>query len=347
MRSKLLMQNKTTKTNVFTIPKRIFEMLKKFSFLLTLFFVFIFTVTLRGNETAKLYFPSTLGSYWIYEDQNGNELTRQVVEGEEISGVTYSGFSYDPELEDWIEFDRHFVPYLFHVGDEWVSYLVGEEVENAVEALLGKEMDSLSQQLQNVFDASTPPELNITVNLIYDVEAEAEENCFLLPLDVTPNEEWDSFNVSAVITFTMDIQGLPDLQGAPPDIPEITINVDMQETGIILGTETVDVPAGTFEDCLKIQFQTDTKISTTDPNPNKDAPGETLTTIWLAPNVGIVKFYQEVEELFLITISDSDSSDASLAQPERDALPAPTVLSYELQRYEIVADESQEAGDEE
>ena len=295
----------------------------------------------------NIYFPSTLGSYWVYEDQDGNELTRQVVEGEEISGVTYNGFSYDPELEDWIDFDQHFVPYLFHVGDEWVSCLVGEEVENAIEARLGKEMDTLSQLAQNVLDASAPPELNITIRLIYDVEAEAEENIFLLPLDVTPNEEWDSFNVSASITFTMDIQGLPDFQGAPPDIPEITLNVDIRETGIILGTETVDVTAGTFEDCLKIQFQTDTEITTNEPNPNQEEPGETVTTIWLAPNVGIVKFHQETEKVFLTTMSDSDFEKASLAQPEIDALLAPTVLTYELQRYEIVSDESQEDGNEE
>lgn len=321
-------------------------MLKRFSFIFSILLVLLLSATLRSNETAKLYFPSTLGSYWVYEDQNGNELTREVVEGEEISGVTYNGFSYDPELEDWIDFDRHFAPYLYHVGDEWVSCLVGEEAENAIKARLGKEMDIISELAQNVFATTAPPELNITISLIYEVEAEAEENSFLLPLDVTPNEEWDSFNVSATISFTMDIQGLPDLQGAP-EIPTITLDIDIQEAGIILGTETVDVTAGTFEDCLKIQFQTETELTASEPNPNQQEPGESVTTIWLAPNVGIVKFHQESEKVFLNTMSDSDFSEASLAQPDIEALLAPKVISYELQSYDIVPDEEQEEGDRE
>ncbi len=321
-------------------------MLKRISFIFSILLVLLLSATLKGNETAKLYFPSTLGSYWVYEDQNGNELTRQVVDGEEISGVTYNGFSYDPELEDWIDFERHFAPYLFHVGDEWVSCLVGEEVENAIKARLGKEMDIISELAQNVFATTAPPELNITISLIYDVEAEAEENSFLLPLDVTPNEEWDSFNVNATISFTMDIQGLPDFQGAP-EIPTITLDVDIQETGIILGTETVDVTAGTFEDCLKIQFQTETELTASEPNPNQEQPGESVTTIWLAPNIGIVKFHQESEKIFLNTMSDSDFSEASLAQPDIDALLAPKVISYELQSYEIVPEEVEDESEKE
>ncbi len=321
-------------------------MLKRISFIFSSLLLIILSATLSGNETAKLYFPSSLGSYWVYEDQHGNELTRQVVEGEEIAGVTYHGFSYDPELEDWVDFDRHFVPYLFHVGDEWVSSLVGDEVENAVKARLSKEMDTLSELAQNVLSAQIPPELNVTISLIYDVEAEAEENFFLLPLDMTPNEEWDSINMNATISFTMDVQGLPDFQGAP-EFPTITMDIDIQETGIILGTETVDVPAGTFEDCLKIQFQTETEFTASEPNPNQEQPGESVTTIWLAPNVGIVKYYQESENIMLNTMSDSDFSEASLTQPEIDTLIAPIVTSYELQTYEIVAEEGEDGSGEE
>lgn len=321
-------------------------MLKRLSFIFSILLLTILSATLSGNETAKLYFPSTLGSFWVYEDQHGNELTRQVVEGEEISGETYNGFSYDPELEDWVDFDRHFMPYLFHVGDEWVSSLVGEEVENAVKARLSKEMDTLSELTQNVLSAQVPPELNVTISLIYDVEAESEENFFLLPLDMTPNEEWDSININATISFTMDLQGLPDFQGAP-EIPTITLNIDIQETGIILGTETVDVTAGTFEDCLKIQFQTETEFTASEPNPNQEQPGESVTTIWLAPNVGIVKYYQESENIMLNTMSESDFSEASLTQPEIDALIAPIVTSYELQTYEIVAEEVEDGSEEE
>lgn len=320
-------------------------MLKRVCFLLTLIFVFVFNTSLRGNDTAKLYYPSTLGSYWVYEDQDGNELTREVVEGEEISGVIYNGFSYDPEMEDWLNFERHFSPYLFNVGDEWVSYLVGEELENSIEARLSQEMDVVSELTQKVLASQMPPELNVTFELIYDVEAESEENCYVLPLDVSSNEEWDSINVSATVTFTFNIEGLPDFQGAG-DIPTVILDIDIQETGIILGTETVDVGTGTFEDCLKIQFQTETELTANQPNPTQEEPGESVTTLWLAPNVGIVKFHQEQEKIFLNTMSDSDFEEAALDLPEIGALLAPTVKTFELQSYEITPVEAAEEGKE-
>ena len=35
-----------------------------------------FSTTLMGNETVQRYYPVVPGSYWIYEDQDGRELTR-------------------------------------------------------------------------------------------------------------------------------------------------------------------------------------------------------------------------------------------------------------------------------
>ncbi len=297
-------------------------MLKRLSTTFSILLLTILSATLSGNETAKLYFPSTLGSSWVYEDKDGNELTRQVVEGEEKSGVTYYGFSYDPELKDWVDFDQHFMPYLFHVSDEWVSSLVGEEVENALKARLSKEIDSLSEL------AETVPGVNATISITYDVETEADENIFLLPLGVTPDVEWDSINIKAIISMTMDIKGSPEVQRTQ-EYPTITL--DIQETGIILGTETVDVTAGTFEDCLKIQFQTETELTPSNPNSDLEELGESVTTIWLAPNVGIVKYHQESEKIIVNLITDSDFPEDPRTQPD--------VTSYELQAYEIVAEE--------
>ena len=42
-----------------------------------------------GTEWANDYFPDTVGSYWTYQDQDGNELTRYAVEPEEVDGETY------------------------------------------------------------------------------------------------------------------------------------------------------------------------------------------------------------------------------------------------------------------
>ena len=64
-------------------------MIKKVSLALIFVFVICFSVVLFGNESSNKYFPSELDSYWVYEDQDGNELTRRSVEGEEIDGKIY------------------------------------------------------------------------------------------------------------------------------------------------------------------------------------------------------------------------------------------------------------------
>ena len=79
--------------------------------------------------------------------------------------------------------------------------------------------------------------------------------------------------------------------------------------------------AGMFEDCLKIEYQTKTTTETEAPPEIKqllpeEKPKESITTLWLAPNVGIVKFRREKEK--------SDE-----------------VTTFELKRYEIKSDESE------
>ena len=67
-------------------------------------------------------------------------------------------------------------------------------------------------------------------------------------------------------------------------------------------TETVETPAGTFDDCLIIEYQTNesTEMTISMAGPERPEPkeqeGTILTTIWLDPNVGIVKFRHEHPE---------------------------------------------------
>ena len=76
-------------------------MLKKFHVVLSLLLIFGFSATLVGKEKTDTYFPHAIGSYWVYEDQDGNELTRRVIESKNIDGETYHAFSYEPTFEDW------------------------------------------------------------------------------------------------------------------------------------------------------------------------------------------------------------------------------------------------------
>jgi hypothetical protein len=310
-------------------------MLKRLCPFLIFFLSFHFNTTLIGNEPTHKYFPSTLGSFWVYEDQDGNELTRSAIEGEEIAGEIYHGFSYEPEIEDWQDFHRYIHLSLFNIDEEGIKFLVEDEIEKAVKACLTKEMEIFSKMAKNSLENNSAPELNLTVDFNYNVEVEAEEKFNLLPILAAPDAEWDTTQINAKVTMKFDIQGLPDFQNAA-EIPEATLDFKILETGKIVGTETVEVPAGTFEDCLKIEYRTKTEMTATQPTALEDLPGETATTLWFAPNVGIVKFYQQSDKIFLNMMSDRDVVDATLSDEEAAEITAPSVKTYELKKYEIV-----------
>lgn len=320
-------------------------MYKRTCFITTIFLVLFLCTTLRGNETLQLYFPSNVGSFWVYSDQDGNEFTRHAIEGEEISGVYYNAFSYDPELEDWVDFNRHTVPYLYNVNEEWISLLVEEEIENAVKARLTNEFETFSALVKNLFANLIPPEENITVDFFYDIEVEADEHFNLLPADANIDDEWETSEITATATMSFEFQGLPEeLAAAAPPMPPVTVTFSILETGIVLDTETVETTAGTFEDCLKIEYRTETELTSDQPeDPGPDnPPGETVTTLWLAPNIGIVKYHQEAQKIFLNLMSEKELAEASVAPEEAAEITATTIKSFELSNYEIADAPEQE-----
>ncbi len=287
-------------------------MLKRLNIILILLFGFSFGGTLLGDESANKYFPSTVGSFWVYEDQDGNELTRHAIEGEEIAGKTFSAFSYEPELEDWAKYSPLIRPSLYNVSDAGITLVVGDEIEKAAKARLKKEMNVLVEAIK----ADNPPGTNLDV----DIEAQAQEHFFFLPDAIPTNEEWDANQLEAKIKLTFR-------EGDDVEGEQMIIDFTIIETGIILGKETIDTAAGKFEDCLKVEYRTETTgvITPTPPPPAADPPGETVTTVWYAPNVGIVKFRQKMKYSFLEMIPD-----------EELPLPAnPKPKTFELKKYEI------------
>ncbi|MDE0484470.1 MAG: hypothetical protein OXI67_17970 [Candidatus Poribacteria bacterium] len=288
-------------------------MLRKFSVTFILLLVFSFSVTLLGIESAQVYFPGTLESFWVYEDQDGNEFTRVAIEGEEIAGKTYPAFSYEPELEDWAEYSPFIRPGLYNVSDAGITLVAKDEIGKALQARLKKETDILI----DIMKREAPPDAGIDV----DIEVKGHDHSFLLPNTITINEEWD------VNQFEVDVKMRFRGGGAPEDLQSV-INFTITETGIIFGAETVETPAGKFEDCLKVEYRTETTAAMTPaPPPDEvESPGETVTTVWYAPNIGIVKFHQETNYIFLEMIPD----DEGLPVP-----PGPKIVTYELKRYEI------------
>ncbi len=291
-------------------------MLKRFRTFFTLLLVCGLSAALMGNASETIqYFPETPGSYWVYEDQDGNELTRSAVEKREIEGETYSSFSYEPTLEDWINYDYHIHPNFYKVGEEKVTFLVGDAAQKAIKARLTKEMGTLRTILRLMMEG---------FDLLYEIEAETEDSFYVLPTSITFDEAWEATQIKAKITMRSD----------PPQAPEeIIFEITIVETGKVLGTEDVETPAGTFENCLKIEYQTETKVETSPPDQTMNPPGESVTTLWVAPEVGIVKFHQKREDTLLKTLPPP---------PHPLFKVSTTVKTLELKTYEV---KSADAGD--
>lgn len=278
-------------------------MLRKLRYAGVLLLVFGLGTTLMGTEWTNHYFPDTVGSYWTYQDQDGNALTRHAVEPEEIDGETYQAFSYDPPLENWEDFEHYVQPYLYRVSDEWVAFFAGSEIENAFKAVKDKQMaEMISLTREQIRQESAVAGLfdDISVEIDYDVTVESQDYFYLLPTAAAFNEEWTALESNISMSMTTEFKGMPEIPGVPT---KYTINTytTLVETGYVAGTETIETPAGTFEDCLRIEYRTDASIKivlpeemalfegTTEPE-HQEQKDVSLTTLWLAPNVGIVKF---------------------------------------------------------
>ena len=306
-------------------------MLKKGWSVFILLFIFGYSATLMGNETTQTYFPGTLGSFWVYEDQDGNELTRAVDEGEEIAGETYNLFTYEPDVEDSESYAYHFHPALYRIDDGGITFIAGDEIEKATKARFITEMEAFTKMAKESLADNPPPDApNLSFHINYDIEVEAQEHFPLLPTATNPNEKWGTAEIKAKVAMQYEIEGAPaDFQGAD-EMPKIILDFNIVETGNILDTETVETQAGTFENCLKIEYRTATtmEVSPLEQHAISDPPGESITTLWLAPNVGIVKFHQKTEAIFLKTI------------PAPEFQSSATIKTFELTKYEIKSDAS-------
>ena len=294
-------------------------MIKKNRAFVTLLLVFGLGAVLMGDAAEiTQYFPKTLGSYWVYEDPDGNELTRRVVEGKKIAGKMYHGFSYEPALQDSADYDYHIHPNFYRIGKEKVTFWVADEIEKSIKAHLTEEMKAFLKMLEK---------MGAPFTMLYKIETEAQDPFSVLPIPVTFNKKWKATQIKAKITMT---------PFPPQDPPEATIEFIIVETGTVVGTENVETPAGAFEDCLKIEYRTETEVEVSSPEVEvgSETPGESFTTLWVAPNIGIVKFHQKAEDIFLKAIDMPPGFEAPspVRSPE---------LKLELKKYEVKSTDSE------
>ena len=293
-------------------------MIKKLWNTIALLITFSFCVTLSADDTAKTYFPATPDSFWVYEDQDGNEITRRAIEGEEIAGETYHAFEYEPAFEDWENYEYYIHPMLFKVDDEGINVKIGDEVKKAYKEIIENEIKATMQE------APAPPEFNIKFDVKVDVDV--QDHFLLLPTQFTLNEEWKSMRIKPYVKVTSSLKNAEVDTELAGFSQTATIYFSIMESGMITDKESVETQAGKFDDCLKIVYRTETVMPNL-PGNDQTEVGESVTTLWLAPNVGIVKFHQESQTPIILEFGNDESTTE--------------VKTLELKKYEIKSEKAE------
>lgn len=258
-----------------------------------------FSVVITASDTATELFPTTEGSFWVYVDQEGNEFTRTSTKQKNIAGEIFHTFSYEPVIEDWEKYNYLLHPFMYQVDTEWIRFYVANEIESAIKSKLKKRLDEIAAELRQKYTDQLPPGISLDVN--YTIEPTAQDTLYFLPSTLNNKEKWITTQVSVSIQISMNIKG------TEINIPEanksVSLTMKLSETGELIGKESVKTAAGTFENCLKIEYRTKTTSSKNVESDIKQGltdqqPKDKITTLWLAPNVGIVQL--------ISTIADSE-----------------------------------------
>lgn len=285
-----------------------------------------FSVVITAGDTVTEFFPTTEGSFWVYVDQEGNEFTRTSTEQKDITGEKYRAFNYEPPIEDWEKYNYLLHPFLYQIDEEWIRFYVANEIESAIKSKLKKRLDEIVAELRQKYTDQLPPGISLDVE--YNIEPTAQDTLYFLPSTLNSEEKWITTQVSVRIQISMNIKG------TEINIPEanksVSLTMKLSETGQLIGKESVKTAAGTFENCLKIEYRTETTSSKNVESDIKQgladqSPKDKITTLWLAPNVGIVQ----------LTSSLADSEEVENSEE---------VEKIELKSYKIESPETVNLG---
>ena len=105
-----------------------------------------------------------------------------------------------------------------------------------------------------------------TVAILGEITIDYSPPETFLPIPIGLNSEW-----------TVAGEALASLFG-------LAIKIEATNTAKVTAIEDVTVPAGTFQDCLKIEQQLETKLT-----PALATLPTTSSTMWLAPDIGLVQ----------------------------------------------------------
>lgn len=212
-------------------------------------------------ETKPNYFPDTLGSQWVYRNTEGIQWTWQVNGEKIINEENYFYLQNTPTISD-TELDL-LIPTYFRVSQDQVFFTIEEKIDSYIQT-------ELPTAVKDEFEG-----LDVKV----DVEPISSPDLLFFQIPLTPNFQWDAFDVNVDGNFI-----LQDLI-----ILNIPFEVYIKVKGEVIGRETLKTPAGTFENAYQINYLTEiTQIIFSNEEFNQRSQ-----TIWLVPHVGIVKIEDE------------------------------------------------------
>lgn len=262
------------------------------------------------DSTSPNYFPFTVGSYWVYRNPDGSEWTRKVIKSQKIGGHLYHFFSYDPPIED-DRLDFLKTPMYAALPDRFVFWVKSNDMNEVVwQTIRQSGGNSQNWQLSHTFDGRVWQAMRNEKALVYlfhyhkNVVSLNELALFRFPL--VPGQSYKALG--------MKLHGSNDIGS---DLH--SYEADAMISGSVGHPESVETPAGRFEECINVQYEAKLEsFETTEfQNKLKPPPKEILEayisllesnireelanlmisimpelgfeTVWLAPGVGPVK----------------------------------------------------------
>ena len=207
--------------------------------------------------TSFPYFPIALGNRWTYRNPDGSEWSREVAESEVFDGERYHSFNYSPPIEsDSIE-STEFYTY----SDRLVRPIPIKGLKYAIWKIIlasGGETPEWGFGLHCSIDREVPRVCHLDkASLIFNPPG-------ILTMLFKTNPHVASLGELTPLRFPL----LPNQSYAAlelrlrskSDILDIQVQWEFYADTTIVAAigntpELVETPAGTFQDCLKIQYE--------------------------------------------------------------------------------------------
>ena len=259
-------------------------------------------------STSTNYFPMTVGSRWVYRNPDGSEWTREVTETEEVGTRNYHLFSYDPPIED-NQFSFFRAPMYIATLNSVVLKVKNNDINDAIRQIVLESNNNSpgwawTQKFQNGVWKTRKKGLAFLHN--YNASGVLHSDSgILLRLPLVPGQTWEILNIR--------LSGSSELA-----FMHHSFESDVEILGSVVDRYSVPTPAGIFEDCLNIRYETKPpSVRTSEFTDQAEAPENVkikrrkhmeaelrkelttllthmlprlgLESVWLAPGVGPVR----------------------------------------------------------